>query len=100
MIPFTLGSPLTLTSFMRAQKSIQRYLISRGNTTSAFSESHRAMYAIGSPKLHPCSCEALAFLSESSNLMITTERYLKHWSDPVGSEARKKYPGVHCDSTL
>ena len=34
------SSRLTLSPFLRARKSVQTYLISRGNTTSTFSESH------------------------------------------------------------
>jgi len=55
--------------------------------------------AVSSAMLHPCPLEVAAFLSESSDRVIITERNLRHWSDPVGSEARK-FSGVRCDSTL
>ena len=54
---------------------------------------------VDSPKLRPCSCEALAFLRESSNRVIITEIYLMHGSDPMVSEV-KKCLGVHRISTV
>ena len=58
-----------------------------------------AVCVVGSPKLHPGSREALAFLSESSNRVIITGRYLRRRSDSVGSEA-KRYSYVHRVSAI
>ena len=54
---------------------------------------------VGSPRPHACSCEALAFLSESSNRVIITGIYLRHGSDPMVSEA-ERYSDVHCVSAV
>ena len=57
------------------------------------------VYTTGSPRFHACSCEALAFLSESINRAIITGRYLRHGSDLMGSEA-ERYSDVHVVSTV
>jgi len=54
---------------------------------------------VGSPKLHPCSPEALAFLSESSNRVIMTGRYLMRGSVPMVPGV-KKCPSAHHASAI
>ena len=58
-----------------------------------------AVYVVGSPKLHPCSCEAFAFLSESSNRVIITGRNLMDGSVPVVPGV-KKCSSVHHASAI
>ena len=57
------------------------------------------VWVVGSPRLHPFSCELAASLSESSSRVIITERNLRHWSDLMVSEA-KKYSDVHYVSAV
>jgi hypothetical protein len=40
--------------------------------------------SVGSPRLHPCSCEVAAFLSESINRVIITGINLRRGSDQMG----------------
>jgi len=54
---------------------------------------------VGSPKLHPCSSEALAFLSESNNRVIITGRNLMRESVPTVPKV-KKFSGVHHASAV
>ena len=58
-----------------------------------------AVCALGSPRLHACSCKVLAFLRDISNRVIITGRYLRRGSDPMVSEA-KRYSDVHDVSTI
>ena len=54
---------------------------------------------VGSPRLHAYFCEALAFLSESSNRVIITGIYLRHGSDPMVLKV-KRCLDIHCISTI
>ena len=54
---------------------------------------------VGSPRLHPSSCEVAAFLSESINRVIITGTYLRHGSDPIVLEA-KRYQNLHDGSAI
>ena len=53
---------------------------------------------VGSPKLHPCSCEAFAFLSESSNRVIIDHHREKRkaWIRPDGFRSQEAFGRTPC----
>ena len=83
-----------------ALEKVPRGTSSLVETSARRSANFIVVCVVGSPRLHPCSLfEAAAFLSESSNRVIITGRYLGHGSDPVGLEA-KKYSDAHRVSAI
>ena len=55
------------------------------------------VWAVGSLRLHACTFEASAFLSERINRVIITGRYLRHRSDLTQT---KRDSDVHDDCTV
>ena len=96
--PF-IPSRLTLSRFARAPKncpevSSHRYL----SWCSRLDVQQISWWCVvSSPRLHaPRSCEALASLSESSNCVIITGRYLRRGSDPHGFGSKEMFGRTRC----